>query len=175
MTGVLRFLAGLALAALGQAAGTRLVPGFAGMVDFFLVATVVAGRHGRLERALVAGSLAGWAADALAGTPFGFFGFANALVGFLVAVAAHRLVFDQPGSLLALFAAAGAAHGLVATGLGLVLAEAALPGPGAIVLRALTTALLGPLWIHLLESGGRRFGRLLRRRPGGIRPPGALS
>jgi rod shape-determining protein MreD len=175
VTGALRFLAGLALAALAQAAGARLLPGFAGAFDLFLVATVVAARHGRLERALVAGSLAGWAADALSGAPFGLFGFSDAAVGYLTAVAAHRLVFERPGSLLALFAGAGAAHGLLLSGLGLLVVGAPVPGPGALVLRVLTTALVGPLWIELAEAGERRLRRLFRRPARGLRPPGTLS
>lgn len=175
MTGALRFLAGLALAALAQAAGARFVPGFAGAFDLFLVATVVAARHGRLERALVAGSLAGWAADALSGAPFGLFGFTDAAIGYLTAVAAHRLVFDRPGSHLALFAAGGAAHGLLLAGLGLFVVDSAVPAPSALVLRVATTALVGPLWIRFAEAGERRLRRLFRRPARGQRPPGALS
>ena len=175
MTGALRFLAGLAIAALAQAAGARVLPGFAGAFDLFLVATVVASRHGRLERALVAGSLAGWAADALSGAPFGLFGFADAAIGYLTAVAAHRLVLERPGSHLALFAGAGAAHGLVLAGLGLFVVGAPVPGPGALVLRAATTALVGPLWIQVADAAERRLRRLFRRPARGLRPPGALS
>jgi hypothetical protein len=166
--GALRFLAGLALAALGQAAAIRLVPGFAGGVDLFLVATVVAARHGRLERALVAGSLAGWAADALSGTPFGLFGFIDAAIGYLVAIAARRLVFDQPGSLLLLFAGAGAAHGLLAATLGLWVVEASVPGLAAIGLRTLSTALVGPAWIELEAAVAARLRRLFRRPARGL-------
>ena len=176
MSGALRFLAGLALAALATAAGTRLLPGFPSACDLFLVATVAAARHGRLERALVAGSLAGWAADALAGTPFGLFGFTDAAIGYLTALAARRLVVERPGSLVGLFAAAGFAQGIVLVLLGLfVVPEVVeLPGPVAIVLRTATTALLGPAWIRFAAAAGARVRKLLKRPPAGLRPPSSL-
>ncbi|MCM2269287.1 MAG: hypothetical protein NDJ75_04245, partial [Thermoanaerobaculia bacterium] len=85
-----RFLLALALAALVQTAGTALWSYFAAIADPFLVATVVVALAGRAERALVAGLLAGWIADALAGGPVGLHGLAASAVGSASALVAQR-------------------------------------------------------------------------------------
>jgi len=166
--GAARFLAGLALAVVLHAAATLVAPSFPVYCDLFLVATVVAARHGHVERALVAGSLAGWAADALAGGPFGLFGFADATVALATALAARRLAVERSGSLVALFAAAGAAQGLLLRLLGFaVVPDLELPGLAALVVRALVTAFAGPAWIGVLAAFGARWRRW-RGRPSSL-------
>jgi len=166
--GAARFVAGLVLAVVLHAAATLVAPAFPVYCDLFLVATVVAARHGRIERALVAGSLAGWAADALAGGPFGLYGFADAAVALGTALAARRLTVERSGSLVALFAAAGAAQGIVLRLLGLaVVPDLELPGWLALGVRALVTAGAGPAWIGILAAAGARWRRW-RGRPSSL-------
>jgi rod shape-determining protein MreD len=170
--GALRFAAGLALAAVVHVAATSLLPAYPRFADLFLVATLVAARHRRAERALVAGSFAGWTADVLAATPFGLFGFADAAVGYFTALVARRLVIERNASLIGLFAAAGAAQGLILFVLGmLVAADGAAPGPAAIVVRAASAALIGPAWIGARSGLAQRWRR---RRRGAARRGSSL-
>lgn len=165
---MVRFVVGLALAVLLHAAGTVVAPGFPAYCDLFLITTVVAARHGRIERALVAGSIAGWAADALAGAPFGLFGFTNAAVGLMTAIAARRLVVERAISLLGLFAAASAVQGALLVLLSLIVAPGVdLPGPVALIVRVAVAAVAGPLWIVVVAALGARWRRW-RQRAGGL-------
>lgn len=162
-----RFAAGLALAALVHLAATRLWPGWPVAVDLFLVVTVIVARAGRPLEALLAGIVAGWTADALAGGPLGINGFADSAVGYLAALAAQRLVVHRKSSLAGVFAAAAAAQGVILALLGLLfLSGRELPGPEIVALRAATSALAGLVWTNLAGAVGRRFRRK-RGPPGG--------
>jgi hypothetical protein len=164
---VVSFAAGLLLAAALQAAGARLVPGLPDYLDLFLVATVLAARHGHPEGGLFAGCAAGWAADALAGGPFGLFGFADAAVGWGAATAARTLVVTRPGSLAALFALAAAAQGLLLVLLALLgLAGPAFPPAFPLAVRVATTVAAGLTWLRL-QAWASSVTRRRRRRPSG--------
>jgi rod shape-determining protein MreD len=164
---VVRFVAGLLLAAALQAAGARLVPGLPQWIDLFLVATVVAARHGHPEGGLFAGLAAGWAADALSGGPFGLFGFANAAVGYGAATAARNLVVARPGSIAALFALAAAAQAILVLLLALLgVAGPSLPAPLPLLVKVASSAILGLVWVRLQGWVAGRFGRR-RGRPSG--------
>jgi rod shape-determining protein MreD len=167
---VLSFAGALAVAALLHLAGTWLFPGFPRLVDLFLVTTVAAARSGRPERALVAGSVAGWVEDALMGGPFGLFGFTNAAVGYLTALVAQRLVVQRQTAIAGVFAAAGAAQGMLLTLLGwAIVGGREMPHPLDLVLRVATTAAAGLAWTQIGVLVARRFRRLRHRPSGSLR------
>lgn len=167
---VARFLAALAVAALAAVAGARLSPLFPLVVDPFLLVAVVIARAGRPVPAIVAGTAAGWAADALSGGPFGLFGLADGLVAYGTARAAQQLVVQRKSSLAAIFAAAAAAQGAIVALLGMVFAPGReLPSPLWLAVRLGVTALLGLAWTGLAAGVGRRFAAR-RRRPAGTLP-----
>lgn len=170
----IRFLLGLALAALVHLLGTALWSGFPLVGDPFLVATVVVALGGRPEAALVAGTLAGWSADALAGGPFGLHGLADAAVGYATALAAQRIVVDRRSSAAGVFAAAAAAQGALLVALGALFRGAGeLLGPLELLLRVGTTALLGLGWMQLGRAVAARWRRR-GGRPGLVAPRSSL-
>jgi len=170
-----RFLLGLALAALVQSAGAALWPYFPVVADPFLVAAVVVGLSGRAERALVAGTLAGWCADALAGGPFGLHGLADGAVAYATALAAQRLVVDRRSSAAGVFAAAAAAQGALLAALGIVFrgAHETLP-PLALALRVAAAPALGLAWMQASRWAASRWRRRRAPKSGGVTLPKSL-
>lgn len=167
---VVRFVLGLLGAAAVAGTGSLLWGRFAAFVDPFLVVAVLVARHGRPERALAAGTAAGWAADALSGGPFGLFGFADAAVAYAGGLAARRLALDRPESLAGLFAASAAAQGVLLAVLGIVFRDfVGLPGAVEILGRVATTSLLGLGWLLVAGSASRRWSRWRKRPRSGVR------
>jgi len=167
---VLSYAGALAVATLLHLAGTWIYPGFPRAVDLLLVVTVAAARAGRPERAIVAGSVAGWIADALTGGRFGLFGFADAAVGYLIALVAQRLVVQRKTAIAGVFAAAGAAQGVLLVLLGwAIVGGRELPRPLDLVVRVATSAVAGLAWTQVAALLSRRFRRLRHRPSGGLR------
>ena len=153
----LRFIVALGIAAILQFVGMQLFPWFTLAVDFFLVIAVFHAMDGATVAGMLGGCLAGLLTDALTGGPFGLYGFANTVVGYGTAHTALRLVIQRASSSLLVFCVAAAAQQAIVLALALLL----LPMPGApdlgwIVVKVVTTGVLG-LALYL----GR--GRLLRR------------
>lgn len=170
-----RFLLGLALAALVQTAGTALWSYFAVIADPFLVATVVVALAGRAERALVAGLLAGWIADALAGGPFGLHGLADSAVGYATALVAQRVVADRRTTAAGLFAAAAAAQGALLVALGVVFrGPQETLTPLELALRVATAVALGLLWMQLARWAAARWRRRGSSKSGSVSLPKSL-
>jgi len=170
-----RFLLALALAALVQSAGAALWTYFPVVADPFLIATVVVGLTGRAERALVAGTLAGWCADALAGGPFGLHGLADGAVGYATALVAQRIVVDRRSSAAGIFAAAAAAQGMLLAALGVVFRgpDETLP-PLALALRVGAAAALGLAWMQTSRWAAARWRRRRSPKSGGVTLPKSL-
>lgn len=169
-----RFALGLAFAALVHLVGTALWSGFPVMADPLLVAAGLAALAGRPERALLAGTAAGWLADALAGGPFGLFGFADGVVAYALALVAQRVVVDRRRSAAGLLAAAAAAQGVVLVLLGVVFRDGGeSPAPAELALRIATTAALGLAWLELSRIASVRWRRRSRR-SGGLALPKSL-
>ena len=145
---LVRFLAGLLLAATLHFAGVRIVDWFPRAFDLFLLAAVIEGRRGQPTGAMLAGLAAGLATDGVTGGPYGLFGFADTLVAWGVAVAARQLVVQRTTSLAALFAAAAAAQQAIVAGLALLWRR--LDGWSG---RALAVLLLVPLAVRLALGG----------------------
>jgi rod shape-determining protein MreD len=161
---VLRFFAGLVVAALAHYAGTRFWPAFPRAVDLFVLLTILQARRGHAVGGMLAGCAAGAVADALAGGPWGLHGFADTVVGFGIARAAQQLVVQRTTSLAAIFAAGAAAQQAILAGLSLVFRPGAeLAEPEWLGVRVATTAALGLVWTRVAE---RLLARFAARRAG---------
>lgn len=159
-----KFLAGLAVAALLHLIGTRATPLFPLAVDLFLLTAILEARHGRPLGGMLAGLAAGLAADGLTGGPYGLYGFADTAVGYGVARAAQQLVVQRTTSLAAIFAAGAAAQQALLAALSLVFRPAGeLPGFEWLLVKVATTALLGLAWTRAVEV---LFARFAARRAG---------
>jgi len=169
-----RYLAALALAAVVALVGARLVPGFAGFADPFLVVAVLVGTGGRPLVSLFAGSAAGWIADALSGGPFGLLGFTHGTVAYVVALVAQRIVVDRKGSLAGLLAASGAAQGALLAAVGaLFVGPAGVPSVLELALRVVSTVALGTAWLLVSRAVVGRWRRR-RRKSGNLVLPKSL-
>jgi len=169
-----RFALGLAFAALVHLLGTALWSGFPVVADPLLVAAGLAALAARPERALVAGTVAGWIADALAGGPFGLFGFANGAVAYATAHVAQRVVVDRRRSAAGLLAASAGAQGVLLVVLGVVFrGEGESLAPAELAFRVVTTAVLGLAWLELSRIAVARWRRRSKR-SGGLSLPKSL-
>lgn len=143
----LKFVAGLALAALLHFAGARVIPDFSQAVDLFLLVVALEARHGSPMAGMFAGLAAGLLADGLSGGPYGLYGFADTAVGFGIARAAQQLVVQRTTGLAGVFAAGAAAQQAILAALALVFRDhAELPDPLWLLVKVGTTALLGLAW-----------------------------
>lgn len=164
---VLRFGIGLAAAVAIHTLGPRLVPEFSHVVDVFLVVTVLQGLTGNSLVGMVGGLVAGLTHDALTGAPFGLYGFADTLVGYVTARLAQRLVIQRAFGV-----------GLVVAGfvwlqqLSVVLVQllaappVAWPSPGWWLLRSVVAGCLGGMLVFLqsLWQRGRASQKQRRTR-----------
>ena len=108
--------------------------------------------------------------DELTSKPFGLFGFADTIVGYVTARLAQRLVIQRPTGVLAVVSFASALQQAVAVGLALVLLPSPeLPSPVWVAVKAGVCGLLG-LIVHVVmgnwhrSSEARRRGRMNRLR-----------
>ena len=168
----LKLLAAIALAALVHFVGMSLWPGFGRTVDVFLVVVVLHGLGGNSFSALVVGLIAGLLQDTLTSGPFGLFGFADTIVGYVTARLAQRLVIQRPTGVLAVVGFASALQQAVVVVLTLVLLPSPeLPSPLWVAVRAGATGVLG-LAVYVAmgnwrrSSEARRRGRMNRLRMG---------
>jgi len=159
----LKLLAAIALAALVHFVGMQLWPGFARVVDVFLVVVVLHGLQGSSLSALLVGLVVGLLQDTLTGGPFGLFGFADTIVGYVTARLAQRLVIQRPTGVLAVVSFASALQQAIVVGLVLVLLPSPeLPSPVWVAVRAGTCGLLG-LAIYVALGNWRRSSEARRR------------
>ncbi|MGH9379671.1 MAG: rod shape-determining protein MreD [Thermoanaerobaculia bacterium] len=170
MRRLLGFLLALVLCVLVQAAGLALWPGFGLVMDTFLLLALLRAASSRPVPACAYGAVAGWAADALAGTPLGLYGITYTLVAFAVSMAAQRLVLNQGPALFAACAAGAAVQQLVLWPLASAFAAGAqAPGIGWGVVKSLSVAaaatLIGGLARRLQRrTAERRLARSSRLR-----------
>lgn len=135
------FLLALVLCVLVQAAGLAAWPGFSLAMDAFLVLTLLRALGSRPVPAMLYGAVAGWATDALAGTPLGLHGIADTLVAFALSMAAQRLVLRQGVGLFVACGAGAALQQLVLWPLASAFAAGAqAPGFGWAVAKTLAVA-----------------------------------
>lgn len=159
----LKLLAAIALAALVHFVGMSLWPGFARSVDVFLVVVALHGLGGNSLSALLVGLVAGLLQDTLTSGPFGLFGFADTIVGYVTARLAQRLVIQRPTGVLGVVSFASALQQAVAVVLTLVLLPSPeLPSPLWVAVRAGACGVLG-MAIHVAMSNWRRSSESRRR------------
>lgn len=154
MRRLLRFLLALAAVILVHAAGTYLDARFPAYVDLFLVLTVAWASESTTLTGLVVGLVSGLAADALSGGPFGLNGFADTLVGYGTAVAVANLAkLNAPGAGALYAVAAAVQQAILVLLVALLLPQPTLPTPWAVVVKIVSTGLLGVV----VFLGRRRF------------------
>lgn len=168
----LKLVAVIALAALVHFLGVQLWPGFTGAVDVFLVVVALHGLRGNSLSGLLVGLLVGLLQDTFTDKPFGLFGFADTIVGYVTARLAQRLVIQRPTGVLAVVGLASALQQAVVVVLTLVLLPSPeLPSPLWVAVRAGATGVLG-LAVYVAmgnwrrSSEARRRGRMNRLRMG---------
>ena len=166
----LKLLAGIVLAALFHFAGVWLWPDFARAVDVFLVVVALFGLRGNSLAGLLVGLLVGLLQDTLTSGPFGLFGFADTIIGYVTARLAQRLVIQRPTGVLALVGFASALQQAITLALTFLLLP--LPAPLNPVWAVVRTGACGLLGMLLYIAGGRwrstsearRRGRMSRLR-----------
>jgi rod shape-determining protein MreD len=166
----LRFFAAVALAVLVHFVGMSVSPTFGRVVDVFLVVVALHGLRGNSLTALLVGLLVGLLHDTLTGGPFGLFGFADTIVGYVTARLAQRLVIQRATGVLAVVAFASALQQAIVVGLAFLLLPAPeLPSPLWVAVQAGACGVLG-LVVYIASghwrrtSDARRRGRMSRLR-----------
>jgi rod shape-determining protein MreD len=145
------------LAFIGHLLLLRLSPDSSRWIDLFSVVIVLNALSGGPVGAMVGGSLAGLAEDAIAGLVYGLHGFAGTLTGFLVQQGS-RLLTVQNGIMVAGIAALAllAQEVVIAALVRVLLADAQTPEPLWVLVRAGTTgALAGAVFSASRRSAGR--------------------
>jgi rod shape-determining protein MreD len=166
----LKLLAGIVLGALLHFVGVRLWPDFPRVVDVFVVIVALHGLRGNSLTGLLVGFGVGLLQDTLTSGPFGLFGFADTIVGYVTARLAQRLVIQRPTGVLALVGFASALQQAITLALTFLLLP--LPAPLNPVWAVVRTGACGLLGMLLYIAGGRwrstsearRRGRMSRLR-----------
>jgi rod shape-determining protein MreD len=159
----LKLLAAIALAALVHFAGTWLWPDFARAIDVFLVVVALHGLEGSSLSALLVGMGVGLLQDTLTSGPFGLFGFADTIIGYVTARLAQRLVIQRPTGVLALVSFASALQQAIVLGLAFVLLPSPeTPSPVWAAIRAASCGLLG-MAVYVAGGSWRRSSEARRR------------
>lgn len=92
---IVSLLVGLSLAVLAHLAGARAFPEFPLYVDLFVIVAAVRALEGRSLPGMLGGLAVGLTHDVLSGGPYGFYGFADTLIGYAVARAAQRVIGER--------------------------------------------------------------------------------
>ena len=160
---VLKFFAALALAVLVHFVGMSVSPKFGEVVDVFLVVVALHGLRGNSLSALLVGLLVGLLHDTLTGAPFGLYGFADTIVGYVTARLAQRLVIQRATGVLAVVALAAALQQTIVVGLAFLLLPAPeLPSPLWVAVQAGACGVLG-LAVYIASGHWRRSSEVRRR------------
>jgi len=168
----LKLLAAIALAVLVHFIGMSFFPSLGRFVDVFLVLVALYGLRGGSLSGLLVGLLVGLLRDSLSSGPFGLFGFADTIVGYVTARLAQRLVIQRPTGVLAVVSFASVLQQAVVIGLAFLLLPAPeSPSPLEAAIRAGACGLLG-MAVYVVgghwrrSSEARRRGRMSRLRLG---------
>lgn len=141
-----RFVLGLFLATGLQALGFHFSPWFLLTFDLFLILALTTSLDHGPVGSMLSGSVAGLVQDALTGGLFGLHGFSYTLVTWIASRIRQRVMIREYHQVGLLFALCAALHQTLLVALQfLMLPGQPLPGPGVLILRMLTTALLGTL------------------------------
>jgi rod shape-determining protein MreD len=158
------FLVGVALAFLGNLLLLRLSPDSSRWVDLFTVVIVLNAVASGPAGAMIGGSLAGLAEDAVAGLVYGLHGFAGTLIGLLVQQGS-RLLTVQHGVMVGGIAALAvlAQEVVIAALVRVLLADAQTPEPMWVGVRAAATGVVAGM---VFAASRRSVGRLAGWRRG---------
>ncbi len=149
-----RYLAALAAALVLHLIGRHFHPDLPQAIDWFLPVLVLLALSGSSFAGVAGGLAAGLLEDAVTGGYYGLYGFADTLVGYATARLAQRLVIQRAVGVFAIASFASALQQVLVIALSLfLLPEAGVPEPFWVVVRALTTGLVG----MLIYSGTDRF------------------
>lgn len=163
MQQVLKFLLGIALAALVHFVGMSFFPWFGRVLDVFLVVVALHGLRGNSLAGLLVGLFVGLLHDSLTSGPFGLFGFADTIVGYVMARVAQRLVIQRATGVLAVVSFAAVLQQAITVGLATLLLPAPeLPNPLWAAIRAGACGVLG-MAIYVATSHWRRTSEARRR------------
>lgn len=136
-----------------QSASSLIAPGWARILDPFLLVVVYCGLKGGETHGMLAGAAAGWIQDvAFAGRLLGLAGLSKVLVGFGVGLAGTRFQLTEPGSRLLVIVLAVLLDALIMRQLAAAfdVTIGALTVPG-LVLRTLVNAGIGLPLFALVE------------------------
>lgn len=159
----LKLAAAIALAILAHFVGMSLSPDFARTVDVFLVVVALHGLQGNSFSGLLVGLLVGLLQDTLTSGPFGLFGFADTIIGYVTARLAQRLVIQRATGVLAVVTFASALQQAIAIGLAfLLLPRPELPSAPWTAVRAVLCGLLA-MAVHVAAGRWRRSSEVRRR------------
>jgi rod shape-determining protein MreD len=159
----LKLLAAIALAALVHFVGMSISPLFGRVIDVFLVLVALHGLNGSSLSALLVGLIVGLLQDSLTSGPFGLFGFADTIIGYVTARLAQRLVIQRATGVLAVVSFASVLQQALVTGLAFLLLPAPeLPNPIWAAVRAGACGLLG-MAVYVATSRWRRSSEARRR------------
>jgi rod shape-determining protein MreD len=159
----LKLFAGIVLAALVHFVGMSLSPLFGQVVDVFLVLVALHGLRGNSLSGLLVGLLVGLLQDSLTSGPFGLFGFADTIIGYVTARLAQRLVIQRATGALAVVSFASVLQQAIIAGLAVLLLPAPeLPNPLWAAVRAGACGLLG-MAIYIASDHWRRTADSRRR------------
>lgn len=121
MKRALQFVGALLIALLTHLIGARYLAEWSSVVDLMLVVLVFNALDGDTLGGLVGGLVAGWATDAIAGTPFGLFGAVDTIIGYGAAFAVQRVVIQSAAGAALFFAVAALCQQGLLLGLSLML------------------------------------------------------
>lgn len=145
-----RFLLGLVAATAVHVLGLKLAAGFARWLDPFLVLVVYHSLEAAPAAAILGGSLAGLARDALTGGTYGLNGFADTVAAYAVAAIEQRFVLQRPLQVGFLFALTAALVQLILAAVAVfLLTGVAPPEPDSVAWKMATAGGLGMLLVFL--------------------------
>lgn len=161
----LNFLLALLGVILLHVLGVRLLPGFAVIVDLFLVLAVLNALAGDEVPAFIGGSVIGLVHDAFTGGAFGLFGASTTIISYLVAKGVRRLAIRDPLPVALVFMIASALYQAIALGLASFFLGS-VPALEDTVLQMLASGIIGLSAFLLRKSSRHRYDRwrLNRRR-----------
>ena len=167
---VARLLLGVLLATGLYAALLAAVPSVGQAIDPFLVVVVWFALARPPLGAMTAGMLVGLCHDVFSGRPFGLHGFADTVVGYLVARFAEQFLVRQPRALALVFGLSVAVQQALIAALQLLLVPfAEVAGPAHVAARVGASTLLGLLWVRAEELLRGRVASWRRSRASRLR------
>ena len=158
----LRFAAALVAVVLAHLAGTWLAADFPRAVDLFVVLVVANARRGSTLSGLLGGMAAGLTHDVLSGGPYGLYGIADTILGYVTARAAQRVIVERASMVMLVVAAATLVQQAILMALLLTLMEQ--PEPPAPLWWAIRAAASGLVALAVELSAGALRRRRERRR-----------